>query len=251
MTETSTPWWHTFYDDHLAEILLENTTEEEIRQTADFLVTSLELKSPSRVFDQCCGTGRLSWEFARRGHSVVGVDLITRYIERAKTGGNADVIPEFIAADAMEYVTQPACQAAFNWWTSFGYHAEDEVNVRMLQRAYDSLVPGGIFALDTMNVPGLFRHFRPEVVTRHRGVTLLRESSLDIAAGVIRKQWTYFLPDGRRVEHETAVRLYDPSMLRQLFKQAGFREIRFVGNVDGSALTLDSPRCIVIAKKPL
>lgn len=250
MTNNPAPWWHTFYDDHLAAMLLDNTSEAEIQRTADFLENILEVCSHSRILDQCCGTGRLSWALAKRGHALLGVDLIPRYIERAKAGGVATPVPEFIAADALTYVAAAPCDAAFNWWTSFGYVAEDTENLRMLQRVCESLKPGGVFALDTMNVPGLYRHFRPQVVTRHDGVTLVRESSLDLAAGVIRKQWTYFLPDGKRVEHETAVRLYDPAMLRKLFTQAGFSDVRFLGDVDASPLTLDSPRCLVIARKP-
>jgi SAM-dependent methyltransferase len=251
MTSPETPWWHTFYDDHLADMLLERTSAEEISQAADFLTRQLGLRGGERVLDQCCGSGRLTWEMQRRGFSMLGMDLVPGYIERAKNRGKDPDPPAFQVADAFEFVARPACSAAFNWWTSFGYASDDETNQLMLCRAFESLLPGGVYALDFMNVPGLYRHFLPHVVTRNGEVTLVRESILDIAGNVMRKQWTYFLPDGSRVEHDSAVRLYDPAALRRLLESVGFTEVLFFGDTDSSPLDLDSPRCITIARKPL
>lgn len=102
-----------------------------------------------------------------------------------------------------------------------------------------------------MNVPGLYRHFLPHVVTRNGDVTLVRESTINLTANTIYKEWTYFLPDGQRTVHHSSVRLYDPAALRRLFETAGFEEIKFYGDIDESPLTLNSPRCIITARKPL
>ena len=251
-TTSDTPWWETFYDDNLADMLLEQTSPAEIVRAADFLVKTLNLSGGESVLDQCCGSGRLTWEMAQRGFAMRGMDLIPSYIERAKTReSSCTSAPHFEIADAFVFKADPPCDAVFNWWTSFGYADDDTTNTLMLRRAWESLRPGGRYALDFMNVPGLYRHFLPHVVTRNGEVTLVRESTLDLPANVIRKQWTYFMPDGRRVLHHSAVRLYDPAALWRLFKAAGFTEVTFFGDVDGSALSLDSPRCIIVARKPL
>jgi SAM-dependent methyltransferase len=249
-TPSDTPWWEIFYDENLADMLLEQTSPAEIERAADFLIQALGLSGGARVLDQCCGSGRLTWEMARRGFKMLGMDLIPGYIDRAQQRGSAaSNAPQFEVADAFGFRADPPCDAVFNWWTSFGYADGDETNTLMLRRAWESLRPGGRYALDFMNVPGLYRHFLPHVVTRNGEVTLVRESALDLAANVIRKQWTYFLPDGRRVVHHSNVRLYDPAALRRLFEAAGFSEIAFFGDLDASPLTLNSPRCIVTAKK--
>ena len=41
-------------------------------------------------------------------------------------------------------------------------------------------------------------------------VTLVRETRLDLGQGMMHKTWTYFLPSGERVSHQSAVRLYLP-----------------------------------------
>lgn len=249
---TTPPWWETFYDENLADMLLEQTSAAEIERAADFLIKQLHLQPGASVLDQCCGSGRLTWEFARRGYAMRGMDLIPIYIERARQRvGIAENAPSFEVADAFVFKADPPCDAVFNWWTSFGYSDSDATNQLMLRRAWESLRPGGSYALDFMNVPGLYRHFQPHVVTRNGEVTLIRESTLDLSANVIRKQWTYFLPDGSRVAHQSSVRLYDPAALRRLFEGAGFIDVTFFGDVDASPLTLNSPRCIVTARKPL
>lgn len=246
------PWWQTFYDENLADMLLEQTSAAEIARAAEFLIQTLKLQGGDSVLDQCCGSGRLTWEMSRRGHKMRGMDLIPAYIERAQQReARSDNAPRFEVADAFVFKAEPSCDAAFNWWTSFGYAEDDATNTLMLRRAWESLRPGGRYALDFMNVPGLYRNFLPHVITRCGEVTLIRESTLDLPANVIRKQWTYFMPDGRRVVHESAVRLYDPAALRRLFEAAGFTQVAFFGDVDASPLTLNSPRCIISARRLL
>lgn len=251
--DARTPWWSTFYDEHLADMLLDSADEGETARTAEFLRGALELRGGERLLDQCCGSGRLTWEMHRRGFEMLGMDLIPGYIERARNRSASppgEGAPSFVVADAFDFVARPACDAAFNWWTSFGYSEDDETNLLMLRRAFESLRPGGRFALDFMNVPGLCRHFLPFDVKRKDGVVLVRESELDLTANIIRKRWTYFLPEGRRVEHASSVRLYDSAALRRLFETVGFAEVVFFGDTDASPLGLESPRCIVVARRP-
>ena len=74
--------------------------------------------------------------------------------------------------------------------------------------------------------------------------------TLDLAAGVIEKRWTYFLPDGRRVERGSAVRLYMPHDLATMFRRAGFERVAFYGAVARRPLDLASPRCICVRRGP-
>jgi SAM-dependent methyltransferase len=246
-------WWDELYDELLARVLLENVPVEETERTADFIVASLGLRTGDRVMDQGCGLGRLSHALARRGMHVVGIDLSPGYVERARAGG-AGLSTEFHLADAFDFTAHPRVRGAFNWWTGFGYADHDDENLRMLRAAFESLEPGGAFLLDFSNFASLIRGFLPSVVDRvpYQGgeLVLLRESRIDLAAGVLHKKWTYFVPgDGSHVR-ETRVRSYMPHELRVLFARAGFVDVEFVGGIDGQALGIDSPRCIVRGRRP-
>src|SRR5262249_11784776 len=186
---------------------------------------------------------------------MIGIDLSEPYVRRAQ--GQAvelELDCRFHVADAFAFVPEPPCDAAFNWYSSFGYAPGDERNRQMLQRAFAALQPGGRLALDFPNIAGVLSHFKECMVRRHRTgdqeILLLRESRLNLAGGLLEQQWTYVLPGGRRVVRHSAVRLYLPHNLGDLLGGCGFREIEFFGSIQGEPLALHSPRCIVVARRP-
>jgi SAM-dependent methyltransferase len=246
-------WWSALYDDWLAEQLLVRE-EGEVDSTVAFLSARLELRPGARVLDQCCGIGSVALPLAASGAQVIGVDQAEAYIARANRDAQARGLEaSFFADDACRFLPPAPVDAAFNWWTSFGYFDDDEANLSMLSRAHDALVPGGRFALDTMNVPGVLRGFQREVQLRRetpRGeVLLLRESTVDLLRGRLLKRWTYFVGAERKVEHASSVKLYMPDVIGHMLRRAGFDEVKMVGSVDGEPLSIDSPRLIAIARR--
>lgn len=260
---TQSAWWGTLYDDLLADMLLERADPGQTAQTIEFLEGVLQVAPGQRVFDQCCGIGSLAVPMARRGYDVVGVDQAARYVERAsEAAADAGTDPaasdaggraRFYAADAGQFATEEPCDGGFNWWTSFGYSPDDRENLQMLLRARDSLRPGARFALDTMNLAGVLRGFQRDWVVRRSTpageVVLVRESRVDLEAGMMRKVWTYFVPGGETVVRRSSVRLYLPHALLGLFEEAGFDELALYGSTAGDPLDLDSPRCIAVGRR--
>jgi SAM-dependent methyltransferase len=232
-------WWADLYDDALADVLLERT---DVEHTLAFLRRVLCLEPGDRVLDQCCGIGSLAIPLARQGFEVVGVDQAARYIERA-TAAAGDASAKFFVGDAFTWRPDRMCNAAFNWWTSFGYAARDVDNLQMLKRAAQAIVPGGRFALDFMNIPQVLRGFRPTVTIERAGLELTRETTLDLAAGTMHKVWRY----ADRPDRTSALRMYMPSQLVEMLRAAGFDDIELYGDETGEPLTIDSPRCIAVA----
>lgn len=250
----ATPWWQILYDDWLAEVFFASSSNEDIEATLDYLVAKLRLSPGDRVLDQCCGTGRLAVPLAARGFEVLGVDQAAGYIARGRRAASArGVTVDLCAADAAEHRPEAPVAGVFNWWTSFGYAARDDENLRMLRAAFEALRPGGGFLLDTMHAPSVLRGFLPEVrevVEAPQGpVELVRHSRVEWSTGTLVKRWAYTLPDGRAVERHSRVRLYMPHELGALLSAAGFEAIGFDGAIDGRPLALDSPRCIVHARR--
>ena len=251
-------WWRSFYDEAFADAVLMNDDAAEAQ--AAFLVEALELERGARVFDQCCGTGRLVLPLARRGLDVVGADLAEAYVARARERAGAEGLAcDLRVADAFTHVVDPPCDGAFNWHTSFGYARDDAKNVEMLRRAYESLRPGGRFALDFPNVAGVMRGFQGAIVQRatvEQGtgaqgeLLVVRESTLRLDEGLLDQRWTYVSPSGARHERRGATRLYLPHELRRLTEEAGFVDVRTFGDLDSSPVTLASPRSVVLARRP-
>src|SRR5881394_1515468 len=119
-------WWQAFFDDDYAAYGLASTKPDVIAKMCDFIVSTLQLSPGMTVFDQCCGIGRLSVPLAERGIRIIGVDQSAAYIDRARREAQARRLPgEFHVGDAFEFVCAKPCDAAINWFTSFGYCEDD------------------------------------------------------------------------------------------------------------------------------
>lgn len=254
-TEAGAGWWTRFFDFTYAEFGLVPASEEDENrreQAADFLAQVLRFQPGQTVLDQCCGVGRMSIPVARRGVRVIGVDLAAGYADAARAAAEKEQLDcAFYAADAFEFVAPEPCEAAFNWFTSFGYHRDDRENVRMLARAFESLVPGGRFALDYVSVPRVFRVFHGHPAAHQRGeVWVIEEPAVDFEAGMIRTRWTFLHPDGRRETRRVEIRTYMPNELMALLRQAGFSDLELFGSTAGEPFDRLSRRLIVAGRRP-
>jgi len=251
-------WWAQFFDDTYATIGLEAESDEAKAKrewVIDLIVAKLELRAGDTVLDQCCGIGRLSLPLARRGLRVIGVDQAAGYIDVARTRATAAGLDcEFHAADGFEFVAPRPCDAVINWFTSFGYHRDDRVNLRMLQRAYESLRPGGWFGLDYISLPRVLSEFKTcmfDRVPRPDGeLLLIQEPSIDFSTGMMSGTWTFIRPDGSREVRRVENRAYMPYDLIRMFEQARFVDVDVIG-VDGMPFDRTSRRCIVLGRRLL
>ena len=251
---TSPPAWiYQLYTPELASLFLERPPEL-ARSEATRLARLLRLEPRARVFDQCCGIGALSIQLAHSDYQVIGVDLIPDYIQVAKSKALADGLEsvDFYEGDASEFSPQE-CDAAFNWWTSFG-HCGDEGDAKMIQRAFESLKSGGRFALDYMNVPQVLSEFIPTHALHKRvedePLTLIRETTVDAERGWMHKTWTYISPERPARSTTSQVKLYMPWEVKRMMESAGFVDIVCYGSLDGDPLTRLSTRLICVGRRP-
>lgn len=249
-------WWEEFYDETFSTLLLDRDDDKTLPDVVAFLKNKLHLNPGDVIFDQCCGTGSISHALAKEGFKACGVDLIPSYIKKAQLIAqeqNLDCL--FDTGDAFSYTTAAPCDAAINWYTSFGYVEDDQKNIEMLHRVYGSLKPGGYFALDYSHGPGQLRkatQSETEEITHELPEGTLhvtREYYFDLIRGMRGSTWTYTFPDGQQQQKSGESRLYMPKDIYELVKKAGFADIEFYGDYKGAKLELDSPRCICVARK--
>jgi len=255
-TPASNPWWQGFFDDDYAAYGLSDFDADSVRQHVDFLVDVLELEDGLTLLDQCCGVGRLSIPLADRGVNVIGMDITESYVEVARNRAGERNLPcTFHHGDAREFVASEPCDAAINWFTSFGYEEDDRQNIKMLERVFESLKPGGRFALDYLNTARVMAEFRQWYIDRPEseelsGLIVLHETKTDYARGMMESDWTFLYPDGRRVVKDLAVRMYMPHELVAMLRQCGFIDIELFGSVEKEPMDRLSRRCIVVSRKP-
>ncbi|MCP3704994.1 MAG: class I SAM-dependent methyltransferase, partial [Alteromonas sp.] len=205
-----------------------------------------------------CGAGRAMNLLAETfpASNFTGFDLCPDAVEAARTEADRRGLPcVFHRADAFDFVAERPCDAAVNWFTSFGYADDDRQNARMLQRAFDSLKSGGRFALELANYAAMLGDFRSEMIERPDGegpdgVIILHENKLDLASGSISGRWTFVFPDGSRRVRDIRTRMYMPHEITSMFEGCGFVDIELFGSTSGEPMELKSSRCIVLGRRP-
>lgn len=244
-------WWSDLYDEVIAAALLPRT-DDQLRKTADFI---LRVAPPANnlLFDQCCGTGEVGVELARRGVRVLGVDQAKSYIEAACQSAEREGLDcSFHYADACRFVTPVKCGTTINWYTSFGY-ADNASSLAMLTCAHQSLTDDGIYVLDVLHNESVVRNFKPFIIykTIHKGrsYTINRHSQLDSDARFIKTEWEIVCAGRTEKKVRSVLRLYSPDEIEKLGQKAGFQRITFYGDVDERPLTSDNSRCIAVMRK--
>ena len=110
-------WWRDLYNRQIYfELYEEQDTALAPRQVEE-AIQLLRIKPPAKILDVCCGYGRHSIEFAKRGFDVIGVDISEKQIKRAKEiAGNMAI--SFQVADVRELNFRNKFDVAINMFLS-------------------------------------------------------------------------------------------------------------------------------------
>ncbi|HOP07908.1 MAG TPA: class I SAM-dependent methyltransferase [candidate division Zixibacteria bacterium] len=213
------------------------------------IIALTEVLPGARVLDLCCGIGRHSIEFARRGFKVTAVDRTKRYLERAhRSADEAGVDIEFIESDMREFVRPNEFDLVLNMFTSFGYFEDATDDTQVAGQIMASLKPGGALILDSMGKEILARIFQPRSWERIGNTTVIEERWVTQNWGWIENRWM-LIRDDKIYHHAISHRLYAASEYIRLFKDAGASEAVCYGNLDGESYDHKARRLVLLARK--
>jgi len=246
-------WVEKLFDGQFGENLKQAEADNERTQReAEFIARELALQPEHRVLDLACGYGRHALQLAGRVADIIGVDRTVEYIERARELaaergiGNAS----FEVADMRELDYAAEFDAAYNYFTSWGYYDWD-ANFDVLKRVVRALKPGGRFLLETINRDALMRRYQQRSWTRlDDGTIELMDNSFDVATGLQSNTRTYLQPGKEPETIEIRHYILSPDHLARLLKDAGFAKTRVVAAPSGDAPTFDNFRIAVIGIAP-
>lgn len=214
------------------------------------IVAMLDLPPGAAVLDLCCGVGRHSVEFARRGYRVTGVDRTAAYLHTARRAADVEGLEvEWIQADAREFLRPEAFDLAINMYTSFGYFEDPAEDRRMAENLFLALKPGGSLVMDLMGKERLAHIFSP------RGWEQLPDGTLFLQERIIKDDWTWIenrwilVRDGQQREFTLGHRLYDGAGLRALLLSCGFGAVALYGDLDGAPYDHNARRLVALARK--
>lgn len=215
----------------------------------DHIIKLLQIEHGAKILDLCCGIGRHSLEFARRGFQVTGVDRTKSYLDKAKQQAKAEDLPiEFVTEDMRAFYRADAFDVVINMFTSFGYFEDADDDRRVIENVYGSLKSGGKFLIEMMGKELIARDFRERDWNEINGVIILEERKLSNNWEKIENRWIV-LKDDQQVEYKFVLRLYSALELSSLLKQCGFSEVKVYGSLEGIEYDHRAKRLVVVVSK--
>jgi SAM-dependent methyltransferase len=232
---------------------------EHTREEVDFVVAALGLRGGERVLDLACGFGRHSLELARRGFSVVGVDVTDAYVEDARASARAEGLrAEFVRASALDVRYREEFDVVLNMCDgAIGYFATEEENLALFDVVAAALRPGGGHVLGVCSADHARKHF-PK---RHWEAGAKRLSLADFSWVERTSRMIYrghlfefgkplpVIPDAFPEDGNPGTRLYGESELRGILAARGLETTGTYGAYDVSVPASADRLTLVVASR--
>jgi len=147
--EIQEDWYRTAYPPEMDKLPWADKTVSEV----DRFITMLKPQGDERVLDMGCGTGRHSLELARRGFSVVGVELLEANVEVGReVAATQSLSVEFVQADLRELELEEEFDIVVTFNDGgIGYFETEAENLRTFEVIARALKHGGCHLAQTPN----------------------------------------------------------------------------------------------------
>lgn len=215
----------------------------------DNLIMLADLKPGDKILDSCCGEGRHSIILADRGLKVTGVDRTEAYLKKARDRAREKKLQiEFINEDILNFSRENSFDGATNLYNSLGYFEDPDDDLVYFKNIYRSLKPGGKFIIECTGKEVLARDFRDCFWYEYDDFKIMVEYSINLNWTELETRWI-FLKEGKETDATFRHRIFSALELARLLSEAGFIQVDFFGDYDGSLYDNNAQRLIAIAKK--
>jgi SAM-dependent methyltransferase len=232
------------------KLVYPHRNEAEAREQIEFLRRHIHLPEGAKALDLCCGCGRHIVELKRQGYDVVGLDLSEELLNIARfRASEHDLDVKFIRCDMREIPYRNYFDLIVNFFTSFGYFADDADNQKVLSSISKALKPGGQFLIDYMNPDYVARNLiRRDEKEISGSIYVIQERWIDASLRRVNKKIT-LIREGRESTYAESVRMYSHQEMRNMLIMAGLRLAETYGDFASSEYTQDSSRMVLIGGK--
>lgn len=246
MQQEQIDWFESWFGSPYYHILYENRDKLEAQAFVTTLINFLQPLPRSSMADIACGEGRFSIQLAEYGFDVVGVDLSSASIEKAKKHEKSNL--QFFVHDMRYPFYIHYFDYVFNFFTSFGYFATDRDHMMAAKSFAKALKKGGILVIDYLNKEHSLSRLVPEETVSRGLYDFHIKRKLENDHFI--KDIFFKDSDGKERHYEESVAAFTLSNFIQMFKKAGLSLTGTFGDYKLSTYhPLDSPRMIMIFKK--
>ena len=234
-----------------APIMFDDARWAEAPTVAQYVKDIAGLGEGDKILDAGCGLGRISVELAALGLDVTGVDIIQSELDAARESAEAEGVPlTLINHDLRSFQAREQFDCAINLYTSFGYCATIEEDMKILKNIADSVKTGGTLIMECTSRETAIMYFTAGEEFERAGYKVVTHFEVVGAWEGLRSQWTlYPLESKQAIDHTFIQRLYPATFLRDKLIDFGYSKVNIYGDFDKSPYNEHARTMLIIGKK--
>ncbi|NLM00283.1 MAG: class I SAM-dependent methyltransferase [Treponema sp.] len=240
-----------FFWTNYSPIMFDAQRWAEASDVAESVKMIAGLSEGSKVLDAACGCGRIAVELALLGLDVTGVDLMKSLLDAAQESAEAEGVSlNLIQADLRNFQSQTKFDAAVNLYTSFGYCATIEEDIKILRNIAASIKDDGWFILECVSRETAIRYFTEGEWFERAGKFVLTEFSVVGAWEGLKSRWVLIDKEtGEKIDHTFVQRLYSAVELKRILLGCGFKTCEIYGDFDFSPYNEKMQTMVLVCRK--
>lgn len=239
-------WYENWFSSPYYKMLYKDRDETEAEEFVETLIAHLAPQQGACMLDIACGEGRHALQLALHGYDVTGIDLSAQSIAAAKELERHNL--HFHVHDKRKPIHTDHFDYAFNFFTSFGYFAEEQDHLVAANAFAASLKKDGVLVIDYLNVAHVANNIVPEETIDREGIRF--EIKRHVNGQHIIKDIRFTDEQGAAHRHTEQVAAFTQEDLLQIFQQAGLHHTGTYGDYSlGDYDKEQSQRLIMIFKK--
>ena len=269
-------WYEDFFHGIALDLWRKAISPEQTKAEGDFLVNALQCEPGSHLLDVPCGNGRLSFELARRGHRVTGVDISEEFIEEAsssakdlnrdqppasttprglpargpRSAGGSDSVAhvEFLLGDMRTIDGDAIYDGGYCFGNSFGFLAYADMEA-FLNGVAHALKPGARFVVETgMSAESAIGKFEEHSSHQIEDILVTINEQYFAEESCIDTEYVFErngVRDSRNAKHW----IYTAAEIRRMLERAGFTILNLYGSLKREPFVLGSEELYLIAQR--
>jgi len=259
-------WYEDFFYGVTLDLWRQAIPPKQTKAEATFLLKSLQCDPGAHVLDVPCGNGRLSFELAKRGLRVTGIDISEEFIAEAQSSissavnspAGADgtdsgarglnfVAPDFILGDKRTIEGTAVYDGAYCFGNSFGFLQYDDMG-KFLKGVARVLKPGARFVVETaMAAESFLPDFEEQTCHQVGDITLTTKERYNAVEGCIDSE--YILErDGKSESRLAKHWIYTTAEIQRMLRRAGFEVLDLYGSLKFEPYKLGSQELFVVSE---
>jgi len=253
-------WFESFFHGVTLDLWRRAIPPAQTEAEGEFLIEHLQCSPGARVLDVPCGNGRLSFELAKRGLRVTGVDISEEFIDEARSiqsgmydssahadGTDSVARVELVLSDMRKLEGDSIYDGAYCFGNSFAFlgHDQTEVFLRAVARV---LKHGGRFIIETgMAAESVIRDFEEQSCHELGDLSIMIKERYVAEESCIDSEYI-FERDGKRESRLAREWIYTVAEMRRMLGRAGFEVRDLYGSLKCEPYKLGSRELFIVSE---